>query len=213
MSKPTDLIARQLREPFAIDEVSFKPQAVSGNRALAIAYIDARCVMERLDEVMGIDGWKDEYAALSDGNVQCILSLRIGDEWIPKQDVGGPSEQPDSGDKMKAAVSDAIKRTAVKWGIGRYLYDLPKQWCDYDTQKRQFVKKPALPDWACPRSQTVRDWEQYLHLGPKRDDFNDKLEQLSGMAKEDKKIVWKMINEYAANQGWVFNETNKTYGG
>ena len=66
-------------------------------------------------------------------------------------DVGGPSEQPDEGNRRKAAFSDALKRAAVKFGIGRYLYRLPSQWVDYDPQKRQFVRTPKLPPSALPR--------------------------------------------------------------
>jgi hypothetical protein len=78
----------------------------------------------------------------------CRLRLRIGDRWITKCDVGSPSEQPDGGDRLKAAFSDALKRTAVKFGIGRYLYRLPQQWADYDAAKKQFASPPKLPDWA-----------------------------------------------------------------
>jgi hypothetical protein len=39
----------------------------------------------------------------------------------------------------------------VKFGIGRYLYRLPQQWCDYDPQKRQFVRPPSLPASVLPR--------------------------------------------------------------
>jgi hypothetical protein len=73
------------------------------------------------------------------------LRCRIGGEWIVKTDVGGPSEQPDGGDRLKAAFSDALKRAAVKFGIGRYLYRLPPQWVDYDPQKRKFLHTPKLP--------------------------------------------------------------------
>jgi len=45
---------------------------------------------------------------------------------------------------VKAAFSDALKRAAVKFGIGRYLYRLPTTWCDYDPQKRQFRQLPQL---------------------------------------------------------------------
>jgi Rad52/22 family double-strand break repair protein len=76
--------------------------------------------------------------------VVCKLHLRLGDEWITKMDVGGPSEQPDEGDRRKAAFSDALKRAAVKFGLGRYLYRLPSQWVDYDPKKRQFVNKPTV---------------------------------------------------------------------
>ena len=87
---------------------------------------------------------------LPDGGVVCRLRLHLGDQWITKMDVGGPSEQPDEGDRRKAAFSDALKRAAVKFGIGRYLYRLPAQWVDYDPQKRQFVRTPKLPPWALP---------------------------------------------------------------
>ena len=56
----------------------------------------------------------------------------------------------DAGDKLKAAFSDALKRAAVKLGIGRYLARLPRQWVDYDPQARQFVRPPTLPAWALP---------------------------------------------------------------
>jgi hypothetical protein len=49
-----------------------------------------------------------------------------------KEDVGGQSEQPDEGDRRKAAFSDALKRAAVKFGIGRYLYRQKPQWVDWD---------------------------------------------------------------------------------
>ncbi|HVS38720.1 MAG TPA: Rad52/Rad22 family DNA repair protein [Gemmataceae bacterium] len=146
-----DAVMQALADPFAPEEVRFKPQVISGNRAMAIAYVDARIIQDRLDEVLGVAGWQDEYEVLPDGNVVCRLRLRLGDEWITKMDVGGPSEQPDEGDRRKAAFSDALKRAAVKFGVGRYLYRLPNQWVDFDPQKRQFVRPPKLPPWALPR--------------------------------------------------------------
>jgi Rad52/22 family double-strand break repair protein len=150
---PTDLSYR-LSEPFAIQDVHFKPQVVKGNRALAIAYIDARAVMDRLDEVVGLGNWQDDYTVLADGSVMCRLKVRVGRMWITKVDVGSPSEQADGGDRMKAAVSDALKRAAVKFGIGRYLYSLPMEWCDFDPVKKQFATRPKLPTWAIPKGAT-----------------------------------------------------------
>lgn len=139
-----------LATPFDLDEVKFKPAVVSGTRALALAYVDARVIQDRLDDVLGVAGWQDEYECLPDGSVVCRLRLRLGTEWITKMDVGGPSEQPDEGDRRKAAFSDALKRAAVKFGVGRYLYRLPQLWADYDPQKRQFKSKPTLPANALP---------------------------------------------------------------
>ena len=153
--RPAAAIGELLAAPFPLSEVQFKPGAVSGSRALALAYVDARSVQDRLDEVLGIDGWQDDYQTLPDGAVVCKLRLRINGEWITKTDVGGQSEQPDGGDRTKAAFSDALKRAAVKFGIGRYLYNLPAVWVDFDPKKKQIVRPPQLPEWALPKAPAV----------------------------------------------------------
>lgn len=138
-------LQNQLAAPFDPSEVKFKPAMVKGNRALALHYVDARAIMDRLDAVVGVEGWSDEYEFLPDGSYLCKLRVRFGDTWIMKMDVGGESEQPDEGDRRKAAVSDALKRAAVKFGVGRYLYRLPSQWVAYDPQTKRLLSKPALP--------------------------------------------------------------------
>lgn len=146
------ILKRLLDDPFAPSQIKYKPSVVKNNRCLAMAYIDARVVEDRLDEALGVENWKDEYELLDGGSVLCRLSIRYsGGEWVTKSDVGSPSEQPDKGDRMKAAVSDALKRAAVKFGIGRYLYRLTSGWVDYDPVKKRIVGTPTLPDWARPR--------------------------------------------------------------
>lgn len=132
-------------KPFAESEIKMKPQTIRNNRALVIHYVDARLVMDRLDDVVEPWGWRDEYTLLPGGEVECRLSVKFGDTWITKADVGGQSEQPDEGDRMKAAYSDALKRAAVKFGIGRHLYRMPNQWVDYDPVKKQIVKPGTRP--------------------------------------------------------------------
>lgn len=146
-----EALSRALAAPFDPAEVKFKPAVVSGNRAMALAYVDARVIQDRLDEVLGVMGWQDSYKVLPDGSVMCRLRIKLGEQWITKVDVGGQSEQPDGGDRTKAAFSDALKRAAVKFGIGRYLYRLPALWVDYDPHKRQFVRPPTLPAAALPK--------------------------------------------------------------
>jgi hypothetical protein len=146
-------LTRALAAPFEVSEVRFKPGVISGNRALALAYVDARAIQDRLDAVLGVEGWQDDYECLPDGSVICRLRLRLDGEWVTKVDVGSPSEPAggrDGGDRLKAAFSDALKRAAVKFGIGRYLYRLPGQWVDYDPKRRQLVKTPSLPAPAQP---------------------------------------------------------------
>ncbi len=151
-----ETLADRLAQPFAAHEVKWKAQVVRGNRALSVAYVDARLVEDRLDQVFGVDGWQDAYHVLPNNNVICKLRVRIGEEWIEKSDVGGQSDQPDEGDRMKSAFSDALKRAAVKLGIGRYLYRLPHQWVDYDPQTRQITQAPKLPAWAHPKKKTLK---------------------------------------------------------
>jgi hypothetical protein len=145
-------ITAALAAPFEPREVKFKPQMVKNNRCLAMAYIDARLIQDRLDDVLGVENWEDGYKILPDGSVMCRLRIKLGDRWIAKTDVGSPSEQPDGGDRMKAAFSDALKRAAVKFGIGRYLYRLPAQWVDYDPVKKQIAQVPQMPAFAIPKS-------------------------------------------------------------
>jgi hypothetical protein len=150
VSADVEALMKALAAPFEASEVRFKPAVVSGNRALALAYVDARVIQDRLDEVLGVIDWQDDYECLPDGSVVCRLRIRVGGEWLTKVDVGGPSEQPDEGDRRKAAFSDALKRAAVKFGVGRYLYRLQSQWADYDPKKKQFVRPPQLPESALP---------------------------------------------------------------
>lgn len=152
MTDSVRAITEALANPFELSEVKFKPQSVKGNRALALAYVDARAIEDRLDAVLGVAGWQDEYEALPDGSVVCRLRLKIDGEWVTKMDVGSPSDQPDGGDRRKAAFSDALKRAAVKFGIGRYLYRLPATWADYDPAKKQFAQAPQLPAFARPKA-------------------------------------------------------------
>src|ERR1700679_4114983 len=110
-----EALTQALSAPFDPREVKLKPAVVTGNRAMALAYVDARVIQDRLDDVLGVDGWQDDYECRDDGSVVCRLRLRLGDEWVTKVDVGGPSEQSDGGDRLKAAFSDALKRAAVKF--------------------------------------------------------------------------------------------------
>ena len=118
-----------LAAPFAPKAISWRAQSVSNKNpeaptAMALAYIDARDVMNRLDEVCGPDGWEDSYVETPLGRVICTIKIWCGDRWVSKSDGAGKTDV--EGDK--GGISDAFKRAAVKWGIGRYLYDMPTPW-------------------------------------------------------------------------------------
>lgn len=143
-------VAQALSAPFDPKDIKFKPQMVKNNRALVMAYIDARLIQDRLDDVIGVENWQDEYQILTDGSVMCRLRIKLGKRWITKTDVGSPSEQPDVGDRLKAAFSDALKRAAVKFGMGRYLYRLTAEWVNYDPATKKITQRPSLPAFAIP---------------------------------------------------------------
>lgn len=106
-----------------------------GTKGQFLAYIDARDVMSRLDEVMGLGNWQMTVSRVNeDGSAIVRLSLRLGDEWIHQEDCGY-SNSPGAGveeEPLKAAVSDGIKRAAIHFGIGRFLYELPPTWTEID---------------------------------------------------------------------------------
>jgi hypothetical protein len=88
--------------------------------ANCVAYIDARDVMDRLDDVVGAENWQSKYES-HNGNLYCAIGIKIGDSWVWKTDCGSESNI----EKEKGEASDALKRAAVQWGIGRFLYNLP----------------------------------------------------------------------------------------
>jgi hypothetical protein len=120
-------VFERMAEPFPSEVVEWRAQTVdrTGKRALALAYIDARSVMARLDEVVGPQNWQDRYRE-EGGRMVCELSIRIDGEWIVKSDGSGDTNF----EAEKGGISGAFKRAAVKWGIGRYLYDVDALWAD-----------------------------------------------------------------------------------
>lgn len=120
------------------------------NKGIALAYIDARDVMVRLDEVFGIDGWSDSYQETTSGRLICTLSVFLNGQWIDKSDGAGDTQV----EGEKGAISDAFKRAAVKFGIGRYLYELPNVWVEID-EYRKLKTIPDLPVWATPEGYTA----------------------------------------------------------
>jgi len=122
-----------LHKPFPAAEIEWRVGSTNGDKTsgLALAYLTARHVMDRLDAVCGSENWQDRYEFHGPRTV-CYLSLRIGTEWVTKADGAGDSDV----EAEKGAISDALKRAAVKWGIGRYLYDLGNIWVDLEPAGR-----------------------------------------------------------------------------
>src|SRR3954453_11610370 len=168
--------ARDLRRPIAPTEVRFKVQAVrstgrgeekTASAAQVVAYIDARTVIARLN-LLFPGAWHARTEALplemrltrrnADGT---LTAIRLTDQGEVKADdtlyyrcrlrVGEATfEDVGSGEDPKAAYSDAIKRAAVRAGIGESLYAMDTPWLRIGDPENQLrvnrAGKPYLDD-------------------------------------------------------------------
>lgn len=113
---------RKLAEPLRPEQIEFRVQSINnGGYATILAYKDARCDMQRLDDVCGPLNWKREHL---NNNANCIVSIFNKDsgQWVGKEDTGTASNT----EAAKGLASDSFKRACFNWGIGRELYDYPQ---------------------------------------------------------------------------------------
>lgn len=102
------------------DEIGYRPANFKDPQGKQLAYVDARYVMDVLDDKVGPHNWSNRYLRNEDGSVECTITIRMADgDYIAKTDVGVPSTI----EPVKGAYSDAFKRAAVHFGIARDLYD------------------------------------------------------------------------------------------
>lgn len=128
---------RELQQPFPPGAVQWLPKATSGDktRAMGIAYVDSRHYQGRLDRVAGPD-WSDEYEIRDSGEI-VICRLTIG--GVTRCDVGEKKGTDEN--TLTSAKAQAFKRACCAFGLGRYLYAMPKRWAAYDAQRKQFAKE------------------------------------------------------------------------
>ena len=114
------------------------------DKALALAYLDARDVMDRLDDVLSPAGWQDDYVETVKGRVICRIGIILPDVgWVWKSDGAGDTAV----EGEKGGISDAFKRAAVKWGIGRYLYRMDAVWCPCEVGQNNKWRKWTDDPW------------------------------------------------------------------
>jgi hypothetical protein len=156
----------KLAQPFAAGDIEWRVQRADASAAKpwaqVLAYVTNRAIQERLDMAVGIENWKNEFTTAPDGGVMCGISIRFGDEWVTKYDAA----ENTAVEAVKGGMSNAMKRAAVQWGIGRYLYNLDASFVPlvtvkpaidhmrhYDKQSKTmyFWALPKLPEWALPK--------------------------------------------------------------
>lgn len=161
-------VMKRLQAPFPAKDIEWRIQrsgvAANGKQwAFVLAYVTNRAIQNRLDDIFGAHNWRNEFREWGDGAIVCGLSIRIGGEWITKWDGADKTEI----EPTKGGLSDSMKRAAVQWGIGRYLYNLEANFADVSQSKPQgdewrlaktregtfYWRPPQLPDWALPESE------------------------------------------------------------
>lgn len=157
-------IEEQLKQPFPkihwrIGATDKKKQEREQNnkyakatKGIPLAYIDSRDVAKRLDEVIGINNWQKRYPfqGCCEVGIRETVFDKDGhhDSWIWKSDGAGESDI----EGIKGQYSDAFKRAAAAWGVGRYLYYLKPEmfpnygWVQLDEWGN--FEPPTLPAWA-----------------------------------------------------------------
>lgn len=122
----------ELQAEFAPEDIEWRigRSGIKDGRvwATALCYLTNRAIQSRLDRVFGPFGWANEFKEGPGGGTVCGLSARNPDtgEWVTKWD---GAQAPDT-EPVKGVLSDAMKRAAVQWGIGRYLYKLTEEFVD-----------------------------------------------------------------------------------
>lgn len=128
----------KLDEKFTSADVEWRIGVTKKDKSqgMALPYITNRAIQQRLDQVVGKGYWKNKYIPWHNGSQLCELSIKVvyedgSFEWIEKVDGAECSDI----ESIKGGLSDSMKRAAVQWGIGRYLYELPTIWVELNEGK------------------------------------------------------------------------------
>ena len=166
-------LQRKLQEPFPLKDIEWRVSraGTTTNKGVwckVLAYITARAIESRLDEVFGPGGWAITEPRQLQHEGKCAIAVGISacinGVWVTKWDVSELTDSSDHIPAFKGGFSGAIKRAGAQWGIGRYLYHLEEEFADVrDTDPgvpgwtwakhagtTYFWKAPRLPGWALP---------------------------------------------------------------
>lgn len=171
-------------------ELPYKERKGPSNTTLA--YIDARQVMDLLDEVVGPENWQTDYKDLN-GKIYCGIAIRTNqmeNVWVWKWDMGTESEY----EAEKGEASDAFKRAAVKWGIGRFLYDLDTK--TVSTKER--LEKESTVSWKTKKP-TEEQVKAMLKIASYRKDIKN-VTDAEALKRESSNWTAGQVSDYIGNK-------------
>tara|TARA_R100001530_G_scaffold44863_3_gene33958 strand:+ start:6940 stop:7695 length:756 start_codon:yes stop_codon:yes gene_type:complete len=132
----------QLKKPTAKSEIKYRVGSVydkDRGKATVLSYVDARYVQDTLDNLIGPEFWENRFYEAK-GALFCEITINIDGVKISKSDCGTESDIAPA----KGEASDAFKRAAVMFGIGRDLYSAETMFADLEKKGSKWV----LPrDW------------------------------------------------------------------
>jgi hypothetical protein len=131
-------ILKELSKPFHPAHVTWKPGVFNRDKtkALALAYADLRAYQNRLDELCGMN-WSVSYTPWGD-RIVCHLTIN----GVTRSSTGEPDSQSEKSEIAgTTAEAQAFKRACAMFGLGRYLYNLPSIWAEFDSERRQFTEQ------------------------------------------------------------------------
>ena len=158
--KTPEELRQALTAPFPNGDIEWRVSATNKEKTkgLAVPYVTNRAIQNRLDDTVGIDGWHNEFKPWKDGKAQlCGISIYFHErkQWLTKWDGADDSDI----ESVKGGLSDSMKRAAVEWGIGRYLYGMTQVWVSIEQRGKGFVIVDAERQ---KLDQTHEKWVQKL---------------------------------------------------
>jgi len=131
-------VMEALAEPFPADAIYWKPQTLNREktRGLAVPYADPRAYEDKLNAVVPKDWGTKAQFTVAGPKLVCIVHLTV----LGVTRAGDGEADLDDSNAATSAYAQAFKRAASRFGLGRYLYDLPTPWEDYDPKKKQFTE-------------------------------------------------------------------------
>jgi hypothetical protein len=135
-----------LTAPIQSNEIEWRvQQQTSTGKLIIVPYINNRCVMQRFDAAFGPTNWTSEFREIGNGFI-CRLTVTVDKKTVYREDGASKTNiEPEKG-----GISDAMKRAAVQFGLGRCLYDYPKVMIETDGK--------FIPDWAHDKLGKLVDW-------------------------------------------------------
>jgi hypothetical protein len=176
----------KLTEPFSAHEIEWRIGSTTKDKAkgMALAYLTNRAIMNRLDDVCGQSDWANEFERWGEKGARCGISIYIEDKWVTKYD----GAEDTNIEATKGGFSDSMKRAAVQWGMGRYLYDLPSVWVP--------LKFGYMDDYT--KKDLMNRYQKYIE---KKYNIKSDKEDVSQVVKEDE-ITTEEVDQ-------MFNQADK----